>query len=181
MDGASRKMGAFVGLQLKAPTGERIEQAKRLDFLASNNEAKYDAILADIDLANFVSSEKIIIHSDSQLVVGQVNGEYKTRDQRMAKYVCLVKLRLDRFTAWKLEHILMGSNEKVGALVAVAASLPTKEIMLLPVYYQSGSSIAANQVNDIDEACPSWMTPIIRYMSLGELPDSKVKSHKIQV
>ena len=30
----------------------------------------------------------------------------------MTKYVCLVKLRLESFMAWKLEHIPRGSNEK---------------------------------------------------------------------
>ena len=80
-------------------------------------------------------SEKIIIQSDSQLVVGQVNREYETRDQCMAKYVCLVKLQLESFVAWKLKHILRGSNKKANALVAIAASLPTKGTVLLHVYY----------------------------------------------
>ena len=78
VDNASRKMGAGVGWQLKALIGEVIEQAIRLDFPTSNNETEYVAIIAEIDLATFVSSEKIIIRSDSQLVVGQVNGEYET-------------------------------------------------------------------------------------------------------
>ena len=55
---------------------------------------EYEAILAGINLAISVSSEKIIIHRDSKLVVGQVNREYEKRDQRMAKYVSLVNLRL---------------------------------------------------------------------------------------
>ena len=74
----------------------------------SNNETEYEAILAGIDLATSVSSKIIIIRSDSQLVVGQVNGEYETRDLRMIKYVCLVKLRLGGFAAWKLENIPEG-------------------------------------------------------------------------
>ena len=41
MDGASRQTGAGVGLQLKAPTGERIEHAIWLNSPASNNETKY--------------------------------------------------------------------------------------------------------------------------------------------
>ena len=65
VDGASRQTGAGVGLQLKAPIGERIEQTIRLDFPASNNEAEYEEILAGIDLAISISSEKIIIQSDS--------------------------------------------------------------------------------------------------------------------
>ena len=92
MDDASRQTGAGVTLQLKALTGERIEQAIRLDFLESNNEAEYEAILDSINLAIFVSSEIIIIESDSQLVVGQVNEKYEMWDQRMTKYVCLAKL-----------------------------------------------------------------------------------------
>ena len=65
MNGTSRQTGADVGLQLKAQTRERIEQAIWLDFPTSNNEVEYEAILAGIDLAIFVSSEKIIIQSDS--------------------------------------------------------------------------------------------------------------------
>ena len=56
MDGASRKTGAKFGLQLEAPTREVIEQAIRLDFPASNNEAEYEAIITGFDLAIFVSS-----------------------------------------------------------------------------------------------------------------------------
>ena len=95
MDSASRQTGVGVGLQLKAPTRERIKQAIRLDFLASNNEAEYKAILAGIDLAIFISLEKIIIRSNSQLVEGHVNGEYEMQDQCMTKYICLVKIELE--------------------------------------------------------------------------------------
>ena len=65
MDDASRQTGVGVGLQLKALIGERIEQVIRLYFLVSNNEAKYKAILVGVDLTISVSSEKIIIQSDS--------------------------------------------------------------------------------------------------------------------
>ena len=69
MDDASRQTGDGISLQLRAPTGERIEQAIRLDFPVSNNETKYETILAEVDLTKFASSEKLIIRSDSQLVV----------------------------------------------------------------------------------------------------------------
>ena len=65
MDDASCHTGARVGLQLKALTRERVEQAIRLDFLASNNETEYEAILVGVDLAQSVSSEKLLICSDS--------------------------------------------------------------------------------------------------------------------
>ena len=168
------------GCDLEAPTGEIIEQAIRLDFPAFNNEVEYEAIIAGLDLAISVSLE-IIIRSDSQLVVGQVNDEYETRDQRMSKYVSLVNLRLRSFVAWRLEHFPRNSNAKADALAVVAASLPIKEIVLLPVYYQPEPSTTTNRVNEIDETRPSWMTLIARYLSSGELPDNRAEAYKIQV
>ena len=54
-----------MGLTLKTPTGERLEEAIRLGFLESNNETEHEAILVRIDLAIFMFVEKIIIQSDS--------------------------------------------------------------------------------------------------------------------
>ena len=99
----------------------------------------------------------------------------------MTKYVSLVNLRLGSFIAWRLEHVLRDSNETVDALIVVAASLPIIEMLLIPVYYQRKSSITTNRVNEIDEACPSWITPIVRYLSSGELSDNRAEAHKIQV
>ena len=161
MDGTSRQTGAGVGLQLRAPIGERIEQAKRLGFPASNNETEQEAILVGVDLVKVVSSEKLIIRGNSQLVVGQVNGEYETRDQHMVKYASLVKQQLGSFAAWKLEHIPRDSNEKANALTAVAASIPIKETVFLPVYYQPASSITTDRVSQRNEESPSWQTPIM--------------------
>ncbi|RVW90247.1 Retrovirus-related Pol polyprotein from transposon 17.6 [Vitis vinifera] len=57
-----------VGLLLQSPTGEHLEQAIRLGFSASNNEAEYEAILSGLDLALALSVSKLRIYSDSQLV-----------------------------------------------------------------------------------------------------------------
>ena len=58
MDDASCQTEAGVGLQLRASTGERIEHAIRVGFLASNNETEYEAILVGVDLVKSVSSKK---------------------------------------------------------------------------------------------------------------------------
>ena len=76
-----------IGLQLRSPSGDKIEQAIRLRFGASNNESEYEAILAELELATTFSAENLLIRSDSQLVVEQVNEEFESRDPRMVKYV----------------------------------------------------------------------------------------------
>ena len=65
VDGASRETEAGIGLQLKSPSREKIEQAIRLGFNASNNESEYEAILAKIELAAIMSTDKLMIRSDS--------------------------------------------------------------------------------------------------------------------
>ena len=102
VDGASRKIEVGISSQFKSQTGEKIEQVICLGFSASNDKSKYEAILAIIELAATMSANKLLIQSDSQLVVGQVNTEYESRDPCMAKYVSLVKQRLGSFSAWKL-------------------------------------------------------------------------------
>ena len=99
----------------------------------------------------------------------------------MAKYVSLINLRLGSFAAWRLEQVPRSFNEKANVLAIIVVSLPIKETMLLPVYYQPESSISTNEVNEVDETGPSWMTSVVRYLSSGELPDNKAKTHKIQV
>ena len=155
VDGASRQSGAEIGLQLTSPTGERIEHAIRLGFAASNNESEYEAMIAGVELALTIGANNLLIRSDSQLDVGQVNAEFESREPRMAKYAPLVQQRLSTLSAWKLEHVPKDSNEKVDALAAVVASLPIKETIYLPIYYQPGSSILHTQVSQIEEAPPS--------------------------
>ena len=80
VDGASRQSGAGIGLQLTILTGERIEQAVRLGFSASNNESEYEAMIAGLELALAVGANSLSIRSNSQLVVGQVNAEFESKE-----------------------------------------------------------------------------------------------------
>ena len=64
VDGASRKSGAGIGLQLTFPAGERIKQVARLGFDASNNESEYEALIAGVELALAVGANNLLIRSD---------------------------------------------------------------------------------------------------------------------
>ncbi|RVW47932.1 Transposon Tf2-12 polyprotein [Vitis vinifera] len=110
VDGASRSSGSGVGLLLQSPTGEHLEQAIRLGFSASNNEAEYEAILSGLDLALALSVSKLRIYSDSQLVVRHVQKEYEAKDSRMARYLAKVRSTLQQFTEWTIEKIKRADN-----------------------------------------------------------------------
>ena len=78
IDRASRQSGAGIGLQLRTLSGDKIDQAIQLGFSASNNELKYEAILAGLELVATLFADRLLIWSDSQLVVGQVNREFES-------------------------------------------------------------------------------------------------------
>ena len=60
-----------------------IEKSLRLDFSATNNEAKYEALLMGMAMVQRMSGKSVKVFLDSRLVVGQVKGEFKAKDERI--------------------------------------------------------------------------------------------------
>ena len=82
IDGALNQKGSGVGLVLTSPEKVVIEKSLRLDFLATNNEAEYEALLEGMAMVQRMGGRSIKIFSDSRLVVGQVRGEFEAKDER---------------------------------------------------------------------------------------------------
>ena len=99
----------------------------------------------------------------------------------MTKYASLDKQKPSTLSTWRLEHVSRDYNERADALAAIAASLPLREAIYLPIYYKPESSILHTQVSQIQGASPSWMDPIRLYIVTRELPDDKNIAHKIQI
>ncbi|RVW61470.1 Retrovirus-related Pol polyprotein from transposon TNT 1-94 [Vitis vinifera] len=95
---ASWSSGSGVGLLLQSPTREHLEQAIRLGFPVSNNEAEYEVILSGLDLALALSVSRLWVYNDSQFVVRHVQKEYEAKDERMARYLTKVRDTLQPFT-----------------------------------------------------------------------------------
>ena len=152
VDGASRSSGSGVGLLLQSPIGEHLEQAIRLGFPASNNEAEYEVILSGLDLALALSVSKLQVYSDSQLVVRHVQKEYKAKDARMTRYLKKVRDILQRFTEWIIEKIKRTENGRADALAGIVASLLIKEAILLPIHVRTNPSVAETSTCNTIEA-----------------------------
>lgn len=90
VDGASWVSGSEVGLLLQSSIGEQLEQVIRFGFPASNNEVEYETILFKLNLTLTLSTTKLEICSDSQLVIGKIQGEYEAKDKRMGRYLSKV-------------------------------------------------------------------------------------------
>ena len=69
MDSASSAMGANAGIVIITPERIRLEHSFRLGFKASNNEAKYEALLAGLNRVLGMGAWDVEAYSDSRLVV----------------------------------------------------------------------------------------------------------------
>ena len=57
-----------------------MENSLRLGFLATNNEAEYEAFLLGMIMVKKLRGKDVEVFSDSRLIVGQVKGEFQARD-----------------------------------------------------------------------------------------------------
>ena len=64
-----------------------IEKSLRLGFSATNNEAKYEALLVGMAIILKIRGRTVEMFLDLRLVVGQVKGELEARDLRMLEYL----------------------------------------------------------------------------------------------
>ena len=102
MDGSSNMSGTGAGLILISPGGIIAEYALHFEFLATNNGAKYEALIAGLKIAKELGVDRLQVHSDSQLVVGQVNKNYEVREDSMAKYLEKVKELVPAFSSFNI-------------------------------------------------------------------------------
>ena len=90
-DEASNRKGAGIRIVLITSKKLIMEKSLRLGFLATNNEAKYETLLAGVAMVKQLGEEAMKLYSDSRLVVAQVNGDFKAQDERMQGYLAMVQ------------------------------------------------------------------------------------------
>ena len=112
VDGSATSGGSGAGLIVVSPTGRVYEQALKFLFRASNNEAEYEALLAEMDLCYTLGAEHLCVFSDFQLIVSQVMREYEARDAVMAAYLSKVKERAKCIKKFEIKHVPRSENRQ---------------------------------------------------------------------
>ncbi len=86
-DGASRGNPgpASIGIVFKDSQGKLIWQQQKAIGNTTNNEAEYQALIYAMKHVKRYHPEKIRFHSDSELMVRQMRGEYKIKNPNIQK------------------------------------------------------------------------------------------------
>ena len=111
-----------MGLVLVLSKKITIKKSLRLGFSATNNEAKYEALLMEMTMVRRMGGQAIEIFPNLKLVVGQMKGELEARDERMQRYLSQVRHLQSRFESLNLLHIPRRGNTHADSLAMLATS-----------------------------------------------------------
>jgi ribonuclease HI len=108
---------AAVGVVVRGPEGEVLEERGERIGRATNNVAEYKALLLGIELAAAHGAGELELVGDSELIVRQVEGKYKVKDATMKELHGEVKRALGAFESWSIRHVRREHNAEADRLV----------------------------------------------------------------
>ena len=121
-DGASRGNPgeAAIGIVIKTENNTTVETYKRYLGTATNNVAEYTALLQCVEIvknSETLYCTELVVHTDSELMARQMNGEYKVKDAGLKILFQKVKglLATVQFK-FSIRHVPRSLNKEADAL-----------------------------------------------------------------
>nr|GEX28033.1 reverse transcriptase domain-containing protein [Tanacetum cinerariifolium] len=155
-DGSSCVDGSGAGLILTNLEGTEFTYALRFEFTATNNEAEYEALIAGLSIATRMGARNLEVNVDFRLVANHVLGEYVAKEDNMVQYLDKTKSLIQGFDRFTI---------KQQVLVEILKDKSISEMEISTV---------------IEEQNPTWMTPIIEFISRGTLPHEQKDARRIR-
>ena len=109
--------------------------------------------------------------------MGQMNGMYEAKEERMSKYLSRVMRLMKRFE--KVDFVQIPREENAEA-DTIAKEASANESMDESDEVQYMPSIDVPEVQQVDSR-GNWMTPIISYLKDGRQPEEKDEARKLRV
>lgn len=121
VDGAARGnpgdagAGAYMEIPGREPSG-------RGEFLGrtTNNVAEYKALLLGLEMAKDLDLEKVEIYSDSQLMIKQMTGEYRVKNEDLRMLFNAAKEAENLLKSVSYRHVPREDNLKADRLANMA-------------------------------------------------------------
>lgn len=128
-----------------------------------------------------MNAQQVAVHSDSQVVVNQINGSYEVRELQLKKYLQRVHALKTAFQQVHVHHIPRSQNKRADALSKLASSSFSLLSQKVLVEVLPRRSIEVKQVSVIEDVGDTGMTPILRYIESGWLPDDKNEARRLRL
>jgi len=118
VDGAARGNPgpAAIGAIIKDEAGNTVGRISRAIGVTTNNQAEYQAIIAALEKAISSGVSHVVLQSDSELVVNQINGHYKIKSTALRPLYQKVVQLTGSLESFSITHVPREQNTEADAL-----------------------------------------------------------------
>jgi ribonuclease HI len=118
IDGAARGNPGPAGYGLIAEDGQSGTPVEGYGYIGeqTNNVAEYCALLAALELARKKGWRELSIRSDSQLLVRQIEGDYKVKSETLRPLHSRALQLIARLGRFEITHVPRGKNKRADKL-----------------------------------------------------------------
>ncbi|MEK7123097.1 MAG: ribonuclease HI family protein [Patescibacteria group bacterium] len=107
---------AALGAVIIEPNGTT-HRIKKYLGVATNNQAEYKALLAALQKTVELGARSVVCYLDSELVVKQMNREYRVKDPELGKIYIQIWNLAQQFQTISFHHVRREKNKDADALV----------------------------------------------------------------
>jgi len=113
IDGAARGNpgDAGCGAAICDESGTVVKELSRYLGRTTNNVAEYEGLLMGLQALIQLGRKKICVQSDSQLLVRQLNGEYRVKDEKLKVLYQRAMSLLRQFESYRILHVYREMNK----------------------------------------------------------------------
>src|SRR4029450_3842351 len=117
-DGAARGNPgpAGAGASIQDERGRVIGEVSQYLGETTNNQAEYQALLLGLAKAHALKVKHLEVFLDSELVVKQLNGQYRVKHPNLIPLFEKVKKQLAEFPTRKVSHVYREMNQEADRL-----------------------------------------------------------------
>ncbi|XP_070028782.1 uncharacterized protein [Nicotiana sylvestris] len=144
----------------------------KLQFPCTNNMAEYESCILGLNMVVDMNIQELLVISDSDLLVHQVQGEWATKNSKILPYLHHVQELKRRFMKIKFRHVPRIQNEFADALDTLSSVIhqPDKNyIDPILVRIHNQPAYCAHVEEEADGK--PWFHDIKEYLSKGEYPE----------
>lgn len=130
IDGGSRGNPgpSAIGVVVEDATGAELQTIGRAIGMCTNNVAEYQALLTGLQVAAELGAQEVEVASDSELLVRQMRGEYKVKNEGLRPLYQEAQHRAAGFRSFTIRHVERRQNSRADALVNLALDEEAKTV-----------------------------------------------------
>lgn len=110
---------AGIGAILFAEEGQLLAIDAKYKGEITNNQAEYQGLILGLEMAINTGVNELEVYMDSELVVKQLNGEYKIKDEKIKPLATEAKGMLEKFEQYTISHVRREHNKFADKLVNI--------------------------------------------------------------